>query len=69
MKIGFVGLGHMGNPMCHNLLKRGHTLKVYDVVPELIQELAGEGCEAAGSAVSSSGRRWRTCSDSATGAP
>src|SRR5690349_7703273 len=51
MRIGFVGLGHMGNPMCRNLLKNGHTLKAYDVVPELLKKLAGEkGCEAATSA-------------------
>lgn len=51
MKIAFVGLGHMGNPMCRNLLKHGHTLKVYDVVPELVRKVAGKGCEAAGSAL------------------
>ncbi len=47
MKIGFIGLGHMGNPMCRNLLKNGHALKVYDVVPELLKKLADLGCEAA----------------------
>ena len=47
MKIGFIGLGHMGNPMCRNLLKNGHALKVYDVVPELLKKLTGPGCEAA----------------------
>jgi 3-hydroxyisobutyrate dehydrogenase len=47
MKIGFIGLGHMGNPMCRNLLKNGHALKVYDVVPELLKKLTELGCEAA----------------------
>src|SRR4030088_1120808 len=51
MKIGFVGLGHMGNPMARNLLKHGHTLKVYDVVPELLKKLTEKGGEAASSAV------------------
>jgi 3-hydroxyisobutyrate dehydrogenase len=51
MRIGFIGLGHMGNPMCRNLLKHGHTLKVYDVVPELLKKLTEKGCEAATSAV------------------
>ena len=50
MKIGFIGLGHMGNPMCRNLLKHGHTLKIYDVVPELVKALAEKGCEVASSA-------------------
>ncbi len=47
MKIGFIGLGHMGNPMCRNLIKNGHTLKVYDVVPDLLKKLVDAGCEAA----------------------
>jgi 3-hydroxyisobutyrate dehydrogenase len=50
MKIGFIGLGHMGNPMCRNLLKRGHTLKVFDVVPDLLKKLTDAGCTAATSA-------------------
>jgi len=50
MKIGFVGLGHMGAPMCRNLLKHGHSLKVYDLVPELARKLADQGCEVASSA-------------------
>src|SRR5258706_2954784 len=47
MKIGFIGLGHMGNPMARNLLKHGHALKIYDVVPDLVKKLATEGCEVA----------------------
>jgi 3-hydroxyisobutyrate dehydrogenase len=48
MKIGFIGLGHMGNPMARNLLKHGHTIKAYDVVPELLRKLTAEkGVEAA----------------------
>ena len=50
MKIGFIGLGHMGNPMARNLLKHGHALKIYDVVPDLVKKLAGEGVEVATSA-------------------
>ncbi len=50
MKIGFIGLGHMGNPMARNLLKHGHKLKIYDVVPDLIRKLEKEGCEVATSA-------------------
>jgi 3-hydroxyisobutyrate dehydrogenase len=50
MKIGFIGLGHMGNPMARNLLKHGHALRVYDVVPELQKKLTEQGCEGATSA-------------------
>ena len=47
MKIAFIGLGHMGNPMCRNLLKHGHKLRIYDLVPELVKKLAEQGCEVA----------------------
>ncbi|HZZ93320.1 MAG TPA: 3-hydroxyisobutyrate dehydrogenase [Usitatibacter sp.] len=51
MKIAFIGLGNMGNPMCRNLLKNGHALKVFDVVPELVKKLKDTpGCEPATSA-------------------
>jgi 3-hydroxyisobutyrate dehydrogenase len=50
MKIGFIGLGHMGNPMCRNLLKHGHTLKVFDVVPDLLKKLTDLGATPATSA-------------------
>lgn len=46
-KIGFVGLGHMGNPMAKNLLKAGHELIVYDVMPAAAQALASQGAQAA----------------------
>ena len=50
MKIAFIGLGHMGNPMARNLLKHGHALKVFDVMPELVKTLTDLGCEHATSA-------------------
>lgn len=51
MIVGFVGLGHMGNPMARNLLKQGHALRAYDIVPDLLRKLASEpGVEAATSA-------------------
>ena len=30
MKVGFVGLGIMGRPMCKNLLKAGYEVTAYD---------------------------------------
>jgi 2-hydroxy-3-oxopropionate reductase len=50
MKVGFVGLGIMGKPMARNLLRAGHQLIVYDLVPELIAELADGGAAAGKSA-------------------
>ncbi len=50
MKIGFIGLGNMGNPMARNLMKAGHTLKVFDVMPGLLEKMAGLGATPALSA-------------------
>ena len=30
MKVGFIGVGHMGGPMCRNIIKGGHEVVVYD---------------------------------------
>lgn len=42
-EIGFIGLGIMGKPMAGHLLKAGHTVYVYDIVPEAVAELEREG--------------------------
>ncbi len=49
-RIGFVGLGNMGGPMARNLLKAGHELKVFDLVPALIARIVEAGASAAASA-------------------
>lgn len=49
MRIGFIGLGAMGRPMAKNLLKAGHSLTVYDVVPAAVEALAAEGAQTADS--------------------
>ena len=46
MKIGFIGLGIMGKPMCKNLLKANHECFVYDIVKDAVKEL--EKCGASG---------------------
>ena len=47
MKIGFVGLGIMGRPMAHNLIKGGHELFVYGkrTVPPEIREAGATVCD------------------------
>ena len=45
--IAFIGLGHMGRPMAHNLIKAGYQLHVYDVMPEAIQSMAKLGATPA----------------------
>jgi len=42
-QIGFIGLGIMGKPMSKNLLKAGHSLLVFDVVPEPLAEVVAAG--------------------------
>lgn len=48
--IAFIGLGNMGAPMAANLLKAGHTLKVFDLVEDSVQKLVKLGAQAASSA-------------------
>jgi 2-hydroxy-3-oxopropionate reductase len=48
-KVGFIGLGIMGKPMSKNLLKAGHELVVYDIVPAAVQEVVAAGAKAASS--------------------
>ncbi|KLU63035.1 2-hydroxy-3-oxopropionate reductase [Peptococcaceae bacterium CEB3] len=42
-KIGFIGLGIMGKPMCKNLLKAGYQLVVYDLSKIAVEELVAAG--------------------------
>ncbi len=47
MKVGFVGLGNMGSPMAHNLIKAGHQLTVYNRTRSRAEELASAGTTVA----------------------
>lgn len=48
--IAFIGLGHMGGPMALNLIKAGHHLRVFDLVPAALKVLADGGAQACGTA-------------------
>jgi len=39
-RIGFVGLGNMGGPMARNLAAAGHSVKIFDLVPDLATAVA-----------------------------
>lgn len=43
MHIGFIGLGNMGAPMAHNLLKAGHQLSVFDLNAAAVENLVNAG--------------------------
>jgi 3-hydroxyisobutyrate dehydrogenase len=45
-KIGFIGLGNMGAPMMRNLLKAGHQVTAFDVVPQAREAAATAGATA-----------------------
>lgn len=48
-KIGFIGLGIMGAPMCANLLAKGHDVTVYNRSREKMAPLVAAGAKGASS--------------------
>ena len=48
--IAFIGLGNMGNPMAANLVKAGHTVRGFDLMPQNLEAARGNGLEIAASA-------------------
>src|SRR5947209_2517938 len=49
MRIGFIGTGTMGRPIAEYLIGAGHRLTVYDVRPEAMSLLLGQGATVADS--------------------
>ena len=47
MKVGFIGLGHMGSAMATNLIKAGHEVTVFNRSPEKRQALVKLGARDA----------------------
>jgi 3-hydroxyisobutyrate dehydrogenase len=45
-RIGFIGLGNMGGPMVRNLIRAGHSLKVFDLSEEAINFAVQSGAFA-----------------------
>jgi hypothetical protein len=49
-RIGFIGLGVMGEPICRNLVRKsGAAVIAFDLAPEPLQRLRAEGAGVAGS--------------------
>jgi len=42
VKIGFIGVGNMGNPMAGHLVKKGFDVTVYDIRPEVAQAFVAQ---------------------------
>ena len=49
-QIAFIGLGNMGGPMAANLVKAGHALRVFDLVPAALEAAKAAGAIASTSA-------------------
>ncbi|MCM2550718.1 3-hydroxyisobutyrate dehydrogenase [Burkholderia glumae] len=47
MKIGFIGLGHMGAPMALNLVKAGHDVQAFDMNGDALRRVADGGATPA----------------------
>jgi 3-hydroxyisobutyrate dehydrogenase-like beta-hydroxyacid dehydrogenase len=47
MKIGFVGIGAMGECMVRNLLKAGHAVSVFNRTRERAEALVSDGAQLA----------------------
>lgn len=50
MILGYIGVGDMGGPMAHNLLKAGFEVVVFDTQQDRIDSLVGAGAVGASSA-------------------
>ncbi len=49
MKVGFIGLGRMGQGMAGRILEHGHDLVIFDLVPALLEDLGAAGAGVADS--------------------
>ncbi len=50
MRVAFIGLGNMGKPMSRNLIKAGHLVTGFDLLPEAREYLKAQGGSVAASA-------------------
>lgn len=50
MTIAFIGLGNMGGGMAANLVKAGHAVIAFDLVPAALDKARANGCQVAASA-------------------
>jgi glyoxylate/succinic semialdehyde reductase len=48
-KVGFIGLGIMGEPMCRNVIRKGHDVAVYNRTRAKMDPLIAAGAKAAAS--------------------
>ena len=49
MRLGFIGVGNIGTPMCRHLIEAGHTILAYDVSENNLARIVSLGAQAADS--------------------
>ena len=49
-RVGFIGVGNMGSLMARNLIKAGHSLKMFDLNDEAVNFVVQSGAERVSSA-------------------
>jgi 3-hydroxyisobutyrate dehydrogenase-like beta-hydroxyacid dehydrogenase len=50
MKVGFIGVGNMGGPMCRNIIRNtNHDVSVFDLSPAAVKQCTDLGASASGS--------------------
>jgi 3-hydroxyisobutyrate dehydrogenase len=54
-RVGFIGVGNMGSLMARNLVRAGHSLKVYDLSEDAVNFVVQSGARAASSVKDSAG--------------
>jgi 3-hydroxyisobutyrate dehydrogenase len=54
-RVGFIGLGNMGGPMCGHLVRAGFSVTAFDVNDGALERVAGAGAGAAGSVAECAG--------------
>jgi 3-hydroxyisobutyrate dehydrogenase-like beta-hydroxyacid dehydrogenase len=55
MKVGFVGLGHMGSAIARNLIRAGHAVTVYNRSAQKAEALKADGASVAGTPAEAAG--------------
>ena len=66
MQVGMIGLGRMGANMVRRLMRKGHDCVVFDVSPDAVAGLVGEGSTGSRLAGGVRRRRWRRRAASAS---
>jgi 3-hydroxyisobutyrate dehydrogenase len=54
-RVGFIGVGNMGSLMARNLIRAGHSLKVYDLSEDAVNFVIQSGAKAASSVKDAAG--------------